>query len=475
MTVPYPLATRTIIRSSKARSQPAAFRMAVPRRGARYAQAGGAGAPRVFSVTFRFTSAEAQAFQQWFVYDLDRGVLDFTMPIRTEAGVETLACRFAPGALLDAREVGEVWEYTATLIDVGYVAPPTDWPVLPEADVPAYPLGLRTIIRASKARSQPAAFTLSDPRAGYPYAQASGYDTPTVWSVEFRFTAAEAQTFQDWFRDDLQLGVLAFTMPIRTEFGVSDQTCRFLDDGLLDASEVGEVWSYRATIEARAEVLDGIGDPYYADVTLLMHFDDSIVDECGHSMAADGTSNNTDGMFGDCRTIGGGASVVYSVAASSDWDLQGDFTVEGWVLQTYSSAYSHQFLRLGTAAGTDRLNFSLEADGYGHTKVWASWRTDVSSSATSFFHSTYVTSNVWHHLALTRQGSTFRLFLDGTLGIERASAYYNPSEAKLLFIGNSGRSLTQGFPGLVDEVRITNGVARYTAAFTPPTAPFRVL
>lgn len=251
MPVAYPLSLRTLVLSGKARSQPAAFRMATPRRGLGYAQAGGAGAPRIFSATFRFTQAEASSFLWWFATDLERGTLEFTLPIVTEAGTEELTCRFAPGSLLDTTETGEVFTYTAQIIATDYVAPPVDWPVLPEVDVPAYPLDLRTIIRASKTRTQAAPFTMSDPRAGLPYTQTSGFDTPTIWAVEFRFTAAEAATFQDWFRDDIQLGVLAFTMPIRTEFGVLTYGCRFLPDGLLDARQDGDVWTYSARIAAR--------------------------------------------------------------------------------------------------------------------------------------------------------------------------------------------------------------------------------
>jgi hypothetical protein len=46
-----------------------------------------------------------------------------------------------------------------------------------------------------------------------------------------------------------------FTMPIRTEFGTLTHTCRFLPDSLMDTSESGETFGYRATIMARAEVI----------------------------------------------------------------------------------------------------------------------------------------------------------------------------------------------------------------------------
>lgn len=119
----------------------------------------------------------------------------------------------------------------------------------------AYPLHLRTALRAAKSRSQPAAFSMAEPRRGYGYAQATGTDTPVFWDVTFRFTRAEAAAFQLWFRNTIGRGVAEFTMPIRTEFGLLDHVCRFLPDSLLPAGEAGDTWGYTATIMARAQLV----------------------------------------------------------------------------------------------------------------------------------------------------------------------------------------------------------------------------
>lgn len=119
----------------------------------------------------------------------------------------------------------------------------------------AYPFHLRTILRASKSRSQPAAFSMSEPRRGFAYTQATGTDTPVLWDVRFCFTQVEAQSFKLWFNLVISKGVDEFTMPIRTEFGLLDHTCRFVPDSLLDTDEQGELFTYRATIMARAEVI----------------------------------------------------------------------------------------------------------------------------------------------------------------------------------------------------------------------------
>jgi len=71
----------------------------------------------------------------------------------------------------------------------------------------------------------------------------------------------------------------------------------------------------------------------------------------------------------------------------------------------------------------------------------------------------------WHHIAYTREGSTSRLFVDGTL---------KDSDTAVTVVTNLGYdlgigywSIIGGFVGQLDNVRITNGAAVYTSNFTP--------
>jgi len=131
----------------------------------------------------------------------------------------------------------------------------------------AYPFHLRTILAASKKRSQAASFTVSEPRRGYAYVQAVGTDVPLLWDVSFAFTRAEAPVFRLWFKLNTQSGLKEFTLPIRTEFGLVTYTCRFLSDKLMDTGEAGNVFTYSATIMARAEV---IPDEYLVAADLIV-------------------------------------------------------------------------------------------------------------------------------------------------------------------------------------------------------------
>lgn len=119
----------------------------------------------------------------------------------------------------------------------------------------AYPATLPPLQRASKSRSQVAAFTIAEPRRGYGYAQAIGTDRPVIWEGQFRFSPADAIRFQLWFTQVARGGLEEFTMPIRTEFGLIEHVCRFLPDGLADATEEAGIYTFKASIMARAQII----------------------------------------------------------------------------------------------------------------------------------------------------------------------------------------------------------------------------
>lgn len=118
MPVAYPPELRQMLRASKSRNQPAAFGASDPRRGRPYFQAIGTDRPVVWDCTFTFTQAEAQYFWLWFTQDIDNGVDDFTMEIRTEFGLVEHTCHFLPDSLLPVTENGELWIYRAQIITV---------------------------------------------------------------------------------------------------------------------------------------------------------------------------------------------------------------------------------------------------------------------------------------------------------------------------------------------------------------------
>jgi hypothetical protein len=139
----------------------------------------------------------------------------------------------------------------------------------------------------------------------------------------------------------------------------------------------------------------------------------------------------------------------------------GDFTLEMWV---YPSALSGttSFLYAGRPASTNGAYPVLYL-----TNSVTAWYVSSSDRITGAALST----GQWSHVAITRSGTSTKLFINGT----QSGSTYTDSTNYLLsrvFIGasdfNSGSS--EYFNGYIDDLRITKGIARYTTTFTPPTA-----
>lgn len=84
-----------------------------------------------------------------------------------------------------------------------------------------------------------------------------------------------------------------------------------------------------------------------------------------------------------------------------------------------------------------------------------------------------MSANAWVHCAVTRQNGTLRTFRDGAVISTTANYSTSLTAAAALRVGHSA-SIGAGshLQGLIDDLRITEGVARYTAAFTPPTRAY---
>jgi hypothetical protein len=150
----------------------------------------------------------------------------------------------------------------------------------------------------------------------------------------------------------------------------------------------------------------------------------------------------------------------------------GDFTVECWIYtgttgsrsgiignRTYPSPDG------GNAVWCVVLN-PTNSGGFGYIYFHTD-ATPVLGSSTNF------SANTWFHFALTRSGTTFRMFLDGTQ-VGSTTSSINLSSTATMYVGKEGARSDQSGPlnGYMDDFRITKGYARYTSNFTPPTSAF---
>jgi hypothetical protein len=217
------------------------------------------------------------------------------------------------------------------------------------------------------------------------------------------------------------------------------------------------------------------GDQYYDNVSLLLHFNGAngsttFTDNSPTPKTA--TANNgasistVQSKFGGASGLFDGANDNVTVADNTGFDFgSGDFTIEYWEYRTASTANTPTISRnnggnppwmLGWSNGSI-INFFSSANG-------SSWDVAVNISMGA------IIINSWAHYAVTRQGNTFRTFQNGIQISTFTSAATLPAGSGPLQIGSYYSSYY--YPGYLDELRLTKGVARYTGNFTPSSTQF---
>lgn len=218
-------------------------------------------------------------------------------------------------------------------------------------------------------------------------------------------------------------------------------------------------------------------DPNFSSVVLLCHMDGTngsttFIDSsaAAHSLTSSGTAKLTTAQkkFGTASfDVTGTSADNVQAADSADWEFgSGQFTVEGWIQPTSTpSGVKGVLAHWGTSGNLG-------------------WFFGYNSTTLSFFYSTTgsdnpsvgaaasPTTNVWTFIAADRDASNvLRVYSAGSVVASATVSATFFNSTRTLKIGNDETG-SRGFPGYLDELRITKGVARYGGAFTPPTAPF---
>jgi hypothetical protein len=141
------------------------------------------------------------------------------------------------------------------------------------------------------------------------------------------------------------------------------------------------------------------------------------------------------------------------------YNFSGDFTVEFWAYAATVDANEHITIQAWNTANGWLANMNGSKFNFNFKGSQASGTTTVSSGQ-------------WYHVAATRSGSTIRLFVNGT----QEGTATNSTAANMgtlpMYIGAGQGGTGEFWNGYIDDLRVTAGLARYTANFTPPTAAF---
>jgi hypothetical protein len=210
-----------------------------------------------------------------------------------------------------------------------------------------------------------------------------------------------------------------------------------------------------------------IGDPYWSNVVLLAKMEGA---NGGTTFTDSSTRGSTLNRYGDIRTsttqkkFGSSSALCDDNKAlytntSTDFAFgTGSFTCECWIYPTSYPNNSYFFYQEGGWALMIRN---------GGLNWWRQGQVGVDNSGINV-----VPANQWSHIAIARQSGALKVFMNGNveINITDNNSVLATSTYLHFFQPNSGGE--SRYRGYMDEIRITKGVARYTASFTPTTTEF---
>jgi Concanavalin A-like lectin/glucanases superfamily len=173
-----------------------------------------------------------------------------------------------------------------------------------------------------------------------------------------------------------------------------------------------------------------------------------------------------------------GSSQYLSIPNNALWAFgTGDFTIEFWV---YFNAFPSATWMVQLSQYTDNNNRVSVFFGNNATnenglvfKVVTSstvYKAVENDSASITMASLGYSISTWYHVAITRNGSTIKGFINGTQKCTTTTSATFPTLAAPLLIGSFDTTPQLTHNGYIDDLRITKGFARYTSNFTAPTS-----
>ena len=145
----------------------------------------------------------------------------------------------------------------------------------------------------------------------------------------------------------------------------------------------------------------------------------------------------------------------------------GDFTIEGWHYLLTRANTKNGIWGNYTSYSAGSLGM-FAGHGSGTTTLYQVAYNGAAFPASVIQGGTIV-YNQWVHFAVVRNSGTMSLYING-ISVDSISAPASLNGVGSNFVvGAPSDNLADGMHGYLQDFRITKGLARYTANFTPPT------
>jgi len=146
---------------------------------------------------------------------------------------------------------------------------------------------------------------------------------------------------------------------------------------------------------------------------------------------------------------------VIPTDASTDW------TIEFW-FNVPSSSTRYDFICQYAASVAGRMTINSTTSG--EIMFFQNGLSVAPLTSTDTF-----TANTWNHVAVVNNGQTRTLYLNG-VSQGTATGTSSMQDANTVIGALTSNPISNYLEGYIEDLRITKGLARYTANFTPPSA-----
>jgi hypothetical protein len=206
------------------------------------------------------------------------------------------------------------------------------------------------------------------------------------------------------------------------------------------------------------------------DTVSLVHFDNNVTDDNSNITWTNNnvSFNNTTKKLGThSGYFNGSNGYLQDDTGNSQFYTTGDFTIESWFYLTSSSG-NNQIFEINDGTGNKQgVLFGYYDSGSSRYTIYGNFNGTSWDISGGDFHTgnNSISLNTWYHLALTRQGSTTRLYLDGVQVATTTTSWSLRNDTHIVNIGG----IVHGyFNGYLDEFRFSH-VNRYPdgTTFTP--------
>jgi hypothetical protein len=166
----------------------------------------------------------------------------------------------------------------------------------------------------------------------------------------------------------------------------------------------------------------------------------------------------------------------------------GDFTIECWFYIAGNSTAAISGSRDAILFSNDDDISGAVVDGsvclavLGNTTTTGTglifYRRQTSGAyAEEFIYTGSISQNTWHHVAVTKSGSTVRIFLNGSQVVSQTATNttFGTSSKVNTIADRRVVNYRNDLYGSISNMRIVKGTAVYTSAFTPSTIPLTAI